>query len=240
MLRLFFFAWVILSSGCASTLPQQAPPGMPDRVAAPEVRIGERRVYAAHDGYTKLSQGSVETRVVAVQDNIVTLNVETSAGTMAERYTHDWNWIDRPGTNLQRFQYNPPYRALPFPLYAGQTWRAYTNGTDPVTGRVHRVRIDGKVLGWERIVVPAGTFDALKIRRFVYVPSFESFRSQEYIAELDWYAPAVGHIVRSEADSHYFDTGRGCDNGGGCPPIRQAWTVLELTAREPGAADSAR
>jgi hypothetical protein len=240
MLRLFFFAWVMLLSACASTLPQQAPSGMPDKVAAPEVRIGERHVYAAHDGYTKLPQGTVETRVVAVQDNIVTLNVETPAGTRAERYTPDWNWIDRPATNLQRFRYDPPYRALPFPLYAGETWRAYTNATDPVTGRVHRVRIDGKVLGWERIVVPGGTFDALKVHRLVYVPSFELFRSQEYISELDWYAPAVGNIVRSERDSFYFDTGRGCDDGGGCPPIRQAWTVLELTACQPGTVGSAR
>ena len=234
--RPLLLACALLLAACEATLSQQPPAGIPAELAAPEVRVGERRVYAAHDGYTKLPQGTVEMRVVGLQGEIVTLDVESAAGSRTERYTRDWNWVDRPATNLQRFQYQPAYRALPFPLHAGQTWRAYVGATDPLTRLVHRVRIDGKVMGWERVVVPAGTFDTLKIRRYVYVPSFETFRGQEYITEVDWYAPAAGLIVRSEADSHYFDTRHSCDDGGGCPPMRQAWTVLELTAREPAQA----
>jgi hypothetical protein len=132
-------------------------------------------------------------------------------------------------TNLQNFRYNPPYPALPFPLEAGKAWQAYVEATDPATGRVNRVRIDGKVLGWERIKVPAGEFDALKIRRIVYAGNHDDyFRSEEQITEFDWYAPQLGHVVKNESSSGYYEKMRGCDFNPGCTWRPNDWSVVEL------------
>jgi hypothetical protein len=129
-------------------------------------------------------------------------------------------------TNLQNFRYEPPYPALPFPLEAGKTWRSYVKATDPATGRVNRVRIDGAVLGWERVKVPAGEFDALVVRRVVYAGNHDHFLSEEYITEVDWYSPGAG-IVKHSSRSGHIDTRLGCDRV--CNQwINSGWNVAEL------------
>ncbi len=221
--------WLVLA-GCATPLPQHPPGGVPARVTAPDIRVGDNWAYAFHDGYTKLSKGTLVYRVSAVQGDTVSVEVMHGERLTNERYTRDWNWLERPMTNLQNFRYSPAYAALPFPLEAGKSWRAYVQATDPATGRVNRVRIDGKVLGWERVKVPAGEFDALRIRRLVYAGNFGHFRSEEQIVEFDWYAPRLGRVVRQESSSLYYDTSRGCgkDDPPNCQVVRNDWNVAEL------------
>lgn len=222
--------------GCATPLPQNPPAGFPVQVTAPDIQAGDRWSYAVHDGYTKLPKGTLEHRVSVVADNIVTTEVRHGERVTTERYTRDWNWREKPMTNLQNFRYEPAYPALPFPLEAGKTWQTYIKATDPATGRVNRVRIDGTVLGWERVRVPAGEFDALKVRRIVYAGNFDFFRSEEYIAETDWYAPRLGQIVKHSSSSAYVDTSHTCDALSACNWIRGDWNVLELVNHRQGAA----
>lgn len=218
---------LLLFAGCVS-LPQTPPAGMPAQVGTPEIRTGDEWKYAFHDGYTKLSRGTLEYRVTAVEGDAVTITRRHEGRESTERYTRDFNWRERPMTNLQNFRYEPPYPALPFPLEAGKTWQAFVNATDPATGRVNRVRIDGKVLGWDRVKVPAGEFDALAVQRIVYAGNPDSFLSEEKITEIDWYAPAAGGIVKHSSRSGHLDT------RGSCPPCNQwidgGWNVVELVS----------
>lgn len=226
---------LLLVAGCATPLPQTPPAGMPSSVMAPEVRIGDGWQYSLHDGYTRLPGGVLEYRVQAAQGDTVTVEFQHDGQPSTQRYTRDWNWRERPMTNLQNFRYEPAYAALPFPLEAGKSWRAYVKATDPVTGEAHRVRIDGKVLGWERVKVPAGEFDALKVRRLVYAGNEDTVRGEENITEIDWYAPRLGGIVRHESASGYHDKRASCDGRmPGCGWIRNSWNVVELTAHRPG------
>lgn len=219
-------------AGCAAPLPSNPPPGAPPASRAPDIRPGDEWVYGFHDGYTRLPRGTIRYRVTAVRDDAITVEVGKGERRTTEVYTRDLNWRERPMTNLQDFRYDPPYPALPFPLAAGKTWRAYVQATDPVTGRVNRVRVDGEVLGWERVRVPAGEFDALKIRRLVYAGNFDFSRGEEQITEIDWYAPRAGQVVRRESLSHHLDTSRGCDDDrGDCQVIRGDWNVLELVSQ---------
>jgi len=90
------------------------------------------------------------------------------------------------------------------------------------------VRIDGAVLGWERVRVPAGEFDALKVRRQVYAGNADGFLSEEKITEVDWYAPKIGRIVRHESNSGHYDFSQGCGDKVCDQWIRNDWNVLEL------------
>lgn len=219
---------VVLATGCAAPLPQTPPPGIPPELAAPTVRVGDDWRYAVHDGYTRLPQGTVEYRVSAVEGDRITVERRHEGRMSTEHYTRDLNWRQRPMTNLPTFRYDPPYVALPFPLAAGKTWRAYVNATNSATGATHRVRIDGKVLGWERVAVPAGAFDALVVRRIVYAGNEDTTRGEENITEIDWYAPALGGIVRHVSSSAYFDKMSSCDERSCNAWVRNDWNVAEL------------
>ena len=220
----------LLAAGCASPLPQTPPAGVAAQVAAPNVRAGESWVYALHDGYTKLPRGTLTYRVSEVRDDMVTVQVQHDGRSSTERYTRELNWREKPMTNLQNFRYEPAYAALPFPLAAGKTWQNYVRATDPATGRTNRVRIDGTVLGWERVRVPAGEFDTLKVRRIVYAGNAEHFLSEEQITEIDWYSPQLGRVVRHASSSGHYDRRLGCDLHSCDQWVRGDWNVLELVS----------
>jgi hypothetical protein len=95
----------------------------------------------------------------------------------------------------------PTYVFLDFPLYPGKTWKfeypnnAKTRGTD-------QVERWGKVVGWESVTVPAGTFRALRLeikeRRLSQVRDgvFPDYRYHTI-----WYAPEVKRFVRFEREA---------------------------------------
>ncbi len=230
MKRFFSLSALLLVAGCAGSLPQTPPAGVPPQVAAPDIRMGDEWKYSLHDGYTKLPGGTFEYRVTAVEGDTVTVQLRHEGRDSTQRYTRDWNWRERPMTNLQNFRYEPPYPALPFPLEAGKTWRAYVNATDPASGRVNRVRIDGSVRGWERVKVPAGEFDALVVQRVVYAGNQIYFLGEEYITEVDWYSPSAGGIVKHASRSGHIDTSRGCGDGGCWWWVDSGWNVVELVS----------
>jgi len=230
-----FLLALLLAAGCATPLRQTPPPGMPAKVMAPEIRAGDVWTYSLHDGYTKLPKGTLEYRVQAVQGDTATVDFQHDGRQSTQRYTRDGNWRERPMTNLQNFRYDPPYPALPFPLEAGKTWQAYVKAIDPATGEANRVRIDGKILGWERVKVPAGEFDALLVRRIVFAGNEDTFRGEENISEYDWYAPKLGGIVKHASSSAYNDKRLSCD-GVFCDAwVHNDWNVVELTAHRPAA-----
>lgn len=233
MKRFLVLSALLLATGCASPLMQAPPAGIPAQVTAPDIRVGGDWKYALHDGYTKLPRGTLEYRVSAVQGDTVTVELQHEGRASTERYTRDWNWRERPMTNLQNFRYDPPYPALPFPLEAGKTWQAYVKATDPADGRVNRVRIDGKVLGWDRVKVPAGEFDAIVVRRLVYAGNEDYTRGEEQISEFDWYAPKLGAIVKHVSSSAYYDKRLGCDDRVCSAWVRNDWNVVELLSPSP-------
>lgn len=231
-IRLLFIT--LLLAGCAAALPQAPPVGLSARVAAPSVAAGASWTFRTYDGYTGIEGGTYrETVLEAGPQTLTTQFARDGAQPQTRRYTRDWNWLERPMTNLGNFRYDPPYPALPFPLEAGQQWRSRVRATDPATGRVNVVLIHGDVLGWERVRVPAGEFDTLKIRRIVYAGNAEFFRGEENIFEYEWYAPALGQAVKRSTSSEHLDRSQSCNGGHislNCQRVRGDWTIAELVS----------
>ena len=88
------------------------------------------------------------------------------------------------------------------------------------------VRVDGQVIGNERIRVPAGEFDAIKVKRSVYTGDTYFAQQETRVIEFDWYVPALGRPVRTERKSDWVDLSR-CGMNMGCD-FRGNWDVLEL------------
>jgi hypothetical protein len=241
-IRLFVAAAALACAACA-TVPVGTPLESNATAAAPGVTPGDTWTYRVRDGFTGLERGTRIFRVTGAGGERI--NVTVSEGGLDEDHVYDsgWNWLQRPGTNLPfMFTYSPAYQAFAFPLTPGKTWRERLVATSVKDGRRFPVSVDGSVLGWEKVRVPAGEFDAIRVRRIVYFDYFEMMvRGQAQTIEHEWYAPAVKQIVRRETSGMYLSymysqrespfvrTG-GQDDGGGPRMVPDDWLISELVS----------
>ncbi len=177
---------LITLAGCASAPPlaQQPPAGMSASVPAPAISTGDSWTYRVRDGFTGLPRSDQRHEVTRAAAGRIEVAGNVERGDGSQVYDAEWNWLRRPATDLQTFEYSPAYQAYAFPLAPGKTWRSESMATDPRDGRRFPVKIEAKVLGWERVKVPAGEFDALKIQRIVTIGYWESMtRGTSYIKE---------------------------------------------------------
>lgn len=194
---------------------------------------GDVYLYRLVNGYNNEVRAQIRYQVDRVDAGSVTLSVtpENAEGGVqrTDIYTREGNWLRRPmESHGQKVEYvfSTAYPAYVFPLDAGKNWSMRVDATVPGTGQRRSVRVDGKVIGTERVRVPAGEFDTVKIRRLVYPGDATFFLPETHIVEFDWYAPALGRSVRSETRSQWFDLAL-CPELGSCLYYGD-WDVLEL------------
>lgn len=202
---------------------------------------GDTWAYRVANGYNNEVRGSVQFRVEKVDAGRVAVAVTTDAaalgGARTEVYTPDGNWLTHPLVNHGQpveYQFAQPYPAYVFPLDAGKSWSLRVSAINRATGKRVSVRVDGAVLGTERVTVPAGAFDTIKVRRRTYAGDWRDSRAETHITEIEWYAPALGRAVRIDSNSNYMDQNRCSDEMSACTPVRGDWNIFELI--EAGAA----
>ena len=215
-------------ASCAA--PPSYTPADGASASAPQVKPGDYWEYAVRDGWTQLPRGIYRYEVTRADAGGVLVQL-THEGRLLDTlvYAPGWNGRELPLTNTQRFRYEPTYPAYAYPLEPGKTWRNVLRSTDVATGRTYNTHVHGRVLGWERVRVPAGEFDALKVQRSVFAGNMEGTRTQEEISETDWYVPSVRRAVRTQTNSQHFDTNGGGDEGGEYPKrVRGDFLIAEL------------
>jgi hypothetical protein len=194
---------------------------------------GDSWLYRLVNGYNKEVLAQIRYEVEKVDGGNVTLAVtpDKADGGVARTdvYTREGNWLRHPVENHGQaieYVFAAAYPAYVFPLDPGKSWSVRVPASVAASGQRRSVRVDGRVMGTERVRVPAGEFDTVKIRRLVY-PDDERFTlSETQITEFDWYAPALGRAVRTERRSDWLDTSE-CGEDGGCD-FRGSWHVYEL------------
>ena len=203
------------------------------RSASAAPAVGDVYVYRVVSGYNSEVHGRIEYRVDQVGADRVVMSVTTDMPALGpartEVYAKDGNWLRHALTNHDQpvdYEFAEAYPAYVFPLEPGKSWSVRVPALNPASGERNSVRVDGEVLGTERIVTPAGSFDTIKVRRRVYAGDWEAFRFETNIVETDWYAPALGRPVKSESKSGYLHPSR-CGRGP-CRPIRGDWNLFEL------------
>lgn len=190
------------------------------------------RVINAYNGETR---GSVRYRVEKADADRVALAVTPDQPALGSArtdvYTAAGLGVRQPLINHDQpveYEFAQPYPAYDFPLENGKSWSTRVEATNAANGRKASVRVDGSVLGTERITVPAGAFDTVKIRRRIYAGDFEGARSETNIVETEWYAPSLGRAVKLDRDSSYMDQQRCSDEMSPCRPVRGDWFLFEL------------
>lgn len=207
--------------------------------AAGAPAVGDAYVYRLINGHNKEIRAQLRYEVSRVEGDRISFTVtpDKADGGLerSEVYTREGNWLRAPVENHGQpveYAFTAAYPALVFPLDPGKSWSLRVKASVAgVTRGQRNVRVDGRVLGTERIRVPAGEFDAVKIRRLVYPGDANYFISETNIVETDWYAPALGRVVRTERRSQWHDGSR-CDERSSCEYYGD-WSVFELAEVRP-------
>ena len=217
-----FFALGLIALVITLSLPAMAAPA-----------AGDAYIYRLVNGYNGETVGNVRYEISdasTARGLVVSVTVDTPGIAMprTEIVTPDGQWWRRPldshGLAIG-YEFTPALPAVVMPV-AGKSWSMRVNASIDGAAQTRSVRIDGDVMGNERIRVPAGEFDTVKIRRSIYPGDAGDFKTETRIVEMDWYAPALGRSVRTETRSSWRQS-QGCRRGY-CTYYGD-WNVLELT-----------
>jgi hypothetical protein len=209
---------------------------------------GERWAYRVVNGYNNLEVGKARYEVVSAAADRFEVRVtdEASEASHALGYVSGWNpqagkypaglamggfWGGiPPGAPVH---YAPALPEFRFPLSPGKSWREFVTVSDPASGRQVPVTVLARVQGMERIRVPAGEFDTIKVSRDLYYQDAEWWRSSTWQSTTDWYAPAVNRVVRHREHSQYTDQARAGEKGGAPLIIYGDFRIHELVETSP-------
>ena len=179
-----------------SALAQNAPP---PKVDAPDIKVGDSWTFDTKDGVKNVKVSTSVLTVTAVGDGLIRIDSKRADNGEVTKLTRTGE-LNLVATEIAsgKAAYDPFYPSFSFPLAAAKTWEkqnTYTRNYE--ADRKVTSKMNAKVLGWEKVTVPAGTFDALKIE-VTSVYNGENLRGRWSGRSTDtiWYAPEAKHFVK--------------------------------------------
>lgn len=107
-------------------------------------------------------------------------------------FSSEMNPIDRGAMHFA-----PSFARFAFPLAPGKEWQSDVVGDNQKLGKQLRYTIKGKVLDWEKIKVPAGEFDALKVVvDAAYRDDGADNEGNGKLTETIWFVPEINNFVK--------------------------------------------
>lgn len=211
--RLLSATTCLLPAGCAA--PDLLPPPR-GPVAPPTVRVGQRWRYESLDLFRGEQVGVLVAEVVraaappasaredstATSPIVVALSDAAGAPTGEERWARAWDVIVEPAYDVVQ-TFETPMPLLPERLEPGArrfdaTWYRVPQSNARLVWRQWL-----RATGWERIAVPAGTFEALRVERQIVFDYRDAWRQRTRRSDTLWYAPAVNRWVQREWSGEY-------------------------------------
>jgi len=165
-------------------------------VRAPYVEPGDCWSYREENKRNRDSIGNFKlciTFVDKTKDLIIGFKtLESSSREFDVTYTLEWGYI----TTLTGLLFTPPNRIFKFPLRAGDEYPINSEFRQARRGpNVGRIAVKMKVLGWESVTVPAGTFRAMKVEGRGTFERYDQKRTGSLILTF-WYVPEVNNYVK--------------------------------------------
>ena len=175
-------------AGVAVALTVGACAGLAQTADRPDVKVGDRWVFKVS---SRMGPGAVEVSDrVWIVTSVAATGIKGTENGKPLMLTPDLNVLESP-----RSKDSDP-RRLSFPLHLGKQWSYTDNYVLKRQGVEGRISVNAKVVGYEKVRVPAGEFDAFKLERKGnwQLTSGETGESTETY----WYAPAARTVVKSE------------------------------------------
>lgn len=191
-----------------------------------DIKVGDSWTFDEMNAYNKKLLNTYRIEVTGVSDSGIATHVTDNAGTVtSERFGHNWDPISTGWPETRTYEFSPAYTEFPARLDPGVKWQGRTVARDPRTGREMKMKYYGTVTGNERIRVPAGEFDTIKLSIETVLDDADFWRHRTHVIDYEWYSPKLGHVVRRETHSSFFENT-------GMHPVEHSgdWTIFELTA----------
>lgn len=187
----------------AAAAPVSAPDA-PAAAAAPIIRVRERWVYDEINCYNGELNGRLKVEVTEANPNYrVRLQLDTRPQSLCEEIYHA-NWAVLRECHFDApIQFDEPVPTLTRVLAPGAQERLVTYYRTDQSERRYRWQMAVDALGWERLAVPAGEFDCLRIVRRIWFTHFDFFRLNSERIDTLWYAPRVNRWVQREWTGQY-------------------------------------
>lgn len=164
-------------------------------VTRPAVEIGDEWLYRRSNGR---SSHVVRQSVTAVNDQGISLKTQQERSDESSIAVHDREWgLLGSGFN----DYRPALAYYSFPLYPGKRWGIDSNVSNFGAGQSGRMKGEGRVAGWEEVVVPAGRFLALRIEISIETADPGDSARVLTVKESHWYARAAMRPVKVESET---------------------------------------
>jgi len=184
---------VAASAALGASLP--APARVPlTEAQAPVFVVGQGWEFAYENELDRSKSSRYTQRVENVGPNGARLAVLSDGATRSTVLDANVNVVQSTSG-----RFTPSTEALRFPLFVGKSWTAeYTFASGAWTSRCER---SAKVTSIEHVSTPAGTFDAFRVESATTWAGMSVGADSGRSRSVDWYAPAVGRIVKE----HYED-----------------------------------
>lgn len=170
--------------------------------------IGQTWTYKRFNGFNGALMATEIESVTALDPRIVIQRKTTDGVLLPEEQQRGWGQVLRDVTWDRVQNYDTPTPLWPTPLAVG--------ASDDI--RCHYVlddfsfefwtQVQSRVLGWETVSIPAGSFTTLKIERLIRLQHFDIARATTERWDRFWLAPEVGRWVVRETGGAWVGTGK--------------------------------
>lgn len=191
-------------SGCATTPANviEPPAGF---IPAPQVRSGQSWRYALINRYNGERFNEVVARVASVAPELrIELTDQDGKRLADEVYDKPWHIRQEP-VYSDTLIFDDAVALLPDKLAVGARQAVRTRYKTVTGKRSYPWFVELYARRWERIVVPAGQFDTLRIERNIRFEHTDVFRHDSRRVDTLWYAPSANRWVMRDWTGYYYD-----------------------------------
>jgi hypothetical protein len=176
-------------------------------LAPPRLRVGDRWRYREINQYNGIANGEVMAELVSVTPMLRVKRVHSSGQPKTDEvYVDAWRVVEEPSYDVPiSFAQGMPL--LPTPLAVGTAEHSQTYYRVAPYEREYFWSVQTKAQAWERLRVPAGDFDCLRIERLIRFSHHDTFRYSSERWDTLWYSPQVNRWVQREWSGYYIMAG---------------------------------
>ena len=164
-------------------------------VAKPDVHVGDFWSWQHINGLANEKDFTQIEDVIEISDTEIRtrVRVKGKSNSAVWTYNRDWNPVD-----VGSAQYSPYLKDLIFPLEIGEKWDGTADKMLFSNGKHGKFIYKGEIVAYEKITVPAGTFDAFKVNVVLDATGTDEDANVGNTILNYWYAPAAKRYVKRE------------------------------------------
>jgi len=166
-----------------------------ENIDKPDIHVGDRWDFQHTNGLANEKDFTQIDDVVEITDDEIRVRsrIKGKPGNGIGTYTREWNAVD-----VGSARYQPNLNVFAFPLQVGKKWDGNADKMLFTNGKHGKFQLKGEVVAFEKVTVPAGTFDAYKISIAIDAVATDEDANIGHTVETYWYAPSVKRYVKSE------------------------------------------